>query len=360
MTRFGLISSLAGFLAFIANPGGLTAATNATPDFKEVYDLIRAHSAGVSDAELNRAAVQGLLTALSPRVSLAADGAATNAPAATPLLSQTNLLDGGIVYLRAGSVRGGLAEAVGGNWRRLGATNKLGGLVLDLRYADGDDYAAAAAVADLFAGKAQPLLNWGNGMVSSHEKGDAFREPVAVLVNRETARAAEALAALLRQTGAGLILGGRTAGAAMVMLDYPLKDGERLRIAAAPITLGDGSALPAEGVKPDIEVAVRPEDERAYYADAFVVLAKTGLPAGAKPLPADQTNRTNAAARHGRMNEAELVREHKEGVERDADADAGTPPPQTAEAAKPVVNDPALARALDLLKGLAVVRPDRF
>jgi hypothetical protein len=31
------------------------AATNAAPDFKEVYDLIRAHVAGAGDTELNRA-----------------------------------------------------------------------------------------------------------------------------------------------------------------------------------------------------------------------------------------------------------------------------------------------------------------
>ena len=139
---------------------------------------------------------------------------------------------------------------------KLGATNKLDGVILDLRYAAGDDYASAAATAELFVKKEQPLLNWGNGMVRSKDKSDAISLPVAVLVNRQTAGAAEALAAVLRETGAGLILGSRTAGQAMIAQEFPLKNGERLRIATAPIQLGDGSTLSEQGLKPDIAVEV--------------------------------------------------------------------------------------------------------
>jgi carboxyl-terminal processing protease len=177
--------------------------------------------------------------------------------------------------------------------------------------------------------------------------------PVVVLVNHETAGAAEALAALLRETGAGLILGGRTAGRAMVTRDFPLSSGGRLRIAIAPVTLGGGGALPAEGVKPDIGVAVSPEDERAYYENAFVVLPKTNTLAGARPPSANPPGGTNQISRRVRLNEAELVREHQEGMDRDPDTDS---PPRAPEPVKPLVTDPALARALDLVKGLALVR----
>ena len=48
--------------------------------------------------------------------------------------------------------------------------------------------------------------------------------PVAVVVNRRTSAASEALAAMVREAGAGVILGSRTSGSAMVMGDFPLKD----------------------------------------------------------------------------------------------------------------------------------------
>jgi C-terminal processing protease CtpA/Prc len=359
MTRFGTRLFILVLLALLANPPALVAATNEATDFREVYDLIRAHATGVSDAELNRAAIQGFVSALAPKVSLATRTRPVDETGEPSPVDKTALFEGGIAYLRVARVNDGLAGQVSSTWKDWNSTNRLIGLVLDLRYADGADYAAAAATADLFAAKAGPLLNWGGGTVASHEKTNAIRVPVAVLVNRETAQAAEGLAAMLRQTGAGLLLGSRTAGQAMMTQDFPLRNGEQLRIATGPVLLGDGSALSAQGIKPDIEVSVSPETERAFFADAFVVLPKSNGVAGAKLSLTNQPEGTNLAARRGRMNEAELVREHRQAIDPGRDSNPGGPTARPAEPDKPAVNDPVLARGLDLLKGLAVVRRDR-
>jgi hypothetical protein len=321
------------------------AQTNETaPNFQEVYDLIRQHATGVSEAELNRAAVEGMVTALGPKVSLVTN----NSPAATEhqSLTQSTLFEGDIAYLRIARVEEGLAKAVRDAYGQLTSSNKVSGIVLDLRYADGSGYAAAAAVADLFVSKNEPLLNEGKGVISSREKKDAITTPVAVLINHKTAGAPEALAAMIRETGTGLILGSPTAGAAMVMQEFPLKDGERLRIGSAPITLGDGTPLPTQGIKPDIDVAVSEKVERDFYADAFLVVPDKNQVAGAST-----TNTANTTPPYYRLNEAELVREHKAGENPEEQTAKRPPEPQA-----PVVSDPALARALDLLKGLAVVR----
>ena len=112
---------------------------------------------------------------------------------------------------------------------------------------------------------------WIGGAVPSapREKTDAIRPPVAVLVNGETACAAEALAAVFRETGAGLIVGGKTAGQAMLAQEYPLKNGQRLRIATTPIKVGEATLMSAQGVKPDLAVEVSRDAERAYLADPF-------------------------------------------------------------------------------------------
>jgi len=109
----------------------------------------------------------------------------------------------------------------------------------------------------------------------------------------------------------------------------------------------------SEGLQPDIAVEVSPQDERAYYADAYKGITSSnpgGMGLGAAN-PAVATN----SARRMRFNEAELVREHREGLNTDAE----TAPPRAREPEKPLVHDPVLARALDLLKGLAVVRQAR-
>jgi C-terminal processing protease CtpA/Prc len=356
MRRIGIISLVGGLLAVIgAQPNVRAEAKTDALDFKEVYDSIREHLAGTTDAELNRAAVKGLLTTLSPKVSLVESTDATNSGSPGPLLGKSSLYDGNIAYLRISRVEDGLAKAVRDGLEKLGTTNKLKGVVFDLRFAGGDNYAVAAAVGDLFAKKEQPLLDWGNGVVRSKRKSDPIDLPVAVVVNRETSGAAEALAALFRETGSGLILGARTAGQAMITQDFPLKNGERLRIATAPVRLGDGSALAATGVKPDIAVEVSAEDERTYYADAFSSASKPDLLADTTLSLTNPPTGTNRNSRRARFNEAELVRERREGI--GLDADPSNRP--EAEAERPVVRDPALARALDLLKGLAVVRQSR-
>jgi hypothetical protein len=353
----------AGVLAMLAVPVRLKAeVTNAPPDFREVYDLIRSHLAGANATDLDQAAVQGLLKQLHSKVALVSSGSETNNESDAPVLAEPKLFDGAVGYLRVQRVGQGLAEKVGAEYKELSSgTNTVEGLVLDLRYAGGRDYAAAAAVADLFLSKAEPLLDWGNGVVRSSSKADAITVPVVVLVNGETAGAAEALAAVLRQENQALIIGSTTAGEATIDQEFALSTGQRLRIATATIKLGNGETLSAGGLTPDIPVALNPEDEKAYYADPYREIAKPlNLLAqfGPSGTNANGTGATNHS--HAPLTEADLIRERKErpgldmeyapmysGTERDTATD------------KPLVRDPVLGRALDLIKGISVLRTPR-
>jgi carboxyl-terminal processing protease len=347
MTRSRIGIFLAALVAVTSHFSTLAAGTNASPDFQEVYDLIRQHASGLSPEQLNRAAVQGLISALGSRVSLGTNNPSTETSDKKPV-AESILFDGNIAYLRIARVTDGLAKAISSSCDAIKSTNKISGIVLDLRYTSGSDYKAAADAVDLFVSKSQPLLDSGNGVVSSHDKANAISVPVAALVNHQTSAAAEALAAMVRETGAGLVLGSRTSGSAMVMEEFPLKNGEQLRIGSSPVKLGDGTPLPTQGLKPDIDVTVNEEAEKAFYANAFLVVSNKsgGL---SDTNQASATNQTRV-----RINEAELVRERRNGESPDEMTAKRPPAPEA-----PVVSDPALARALDLLKGLAVVRESK-
>jgi len=329
-------------------------AASSAPDLQEVYGLLREHLPDVSATDLNRQAVQALVSALSPRVTLVPQTPTPVAPAETALLPKSSQFDSGLVYLRVGRVDEGLAAALRAACFQALGSNKLKGVALDLRYAGGANYAAAAAAADIFLSKDVPLLDSGTGVIRAQAKPDAITVPVAILVNRQTAGAAEALAAVLRQTSVGLVLGSPTAGQAMLAQEYPLKNGDKLRIASAAIHLGDGTALTVQGVTPDIAVQINSQDEKAYYNDTYRAPLKTNLTL-AGVVSTNNPASTNRAARRVRFNEAELVRERREGASLDAD----NAPRRGEEPETPMVSDPVLARALDLLKGLAVVRPSR-
>ena len=347
MTRLGAVITVVCVLNF-ARPAGVQADTPpSAPDFKQVYDLIRQHLSGVNEEQLNKLAVESLVSALDSKVSLVTSAEAEQKPGA--LIAQTSLFDGPIAYIRVGQVEAGLDKALREATQQVAATNKLVGIVMDLRFAKGKDYSAAVEAAQVFIRKEQPLLDWGKGMVRSKENPDSLSLPVAILVNEKTAGAAEAIAAVLREAGAGLILGTRTAGQAMISQDFPLSNGAVLRIANTPIQLGDGGNLSSAGLKPDIQINVSPADEKLYFADAFKDLTPTSNADGGR------TNSVpGARTRRPRFNEAELVRERRDGVIADSQS-AGAGDSEE----RPVVRDPVLARALDFLKGLKLVHPAR-
>ena len=323
------------------------AETNAPLEFNEVRDIIRANLPGVTDTELDRGALDGLLHIVRGKVTVV--DSKTNDAMEAVVISQVMSLGDGIAYLRLASVSQGLAAGISSGCTAINATNKLTGLILDLRFAGGDDYAAVAAAVDLFVSEERPLLDGGKGVMKSTTKTNALSLPVTLLVNSETFGAAEALAEVMRDTGTGLILGNVTRGAAMTSREFTLKNGRKLRIADAPVKLGNGSAIAVKGVTPDILVAVTADDERDYMNDPYANPSKLMT---ATNVIASSTNR---APRRARLTEADLVRARREGVR----LDEQLTPPQESEPEKPFIRDPALARAVDLLKGLAVVRRTR-
>jgi hypothetical protein len=159
----------------------------------------------------------------------------------------------------------------------------------------------------------------------------------------------------LRDSHVGLIIGTNTAGLANIYKEFTLADGQRLRVASAGVQVGNDKPISADGVKPDIHVRTDLESEKAYLEDAYRALPRPGETASS--TSESETNQIAAANRapRRRINEAELVRLQREGLSPDYDPLA----PQEAAAPAPQVTDPALNRALDLLKGLAVVHKTR-
>jgi hypothetical protein len=333
------------------------------PDFKEVSGLIKDHLTGESDADLNRDSVQGLLHELHGRaILISSNGVAESNTTNAALVENSRVFDDSTGYVRVGNVGKGLATAVTTAWQNLGASNKLNGLVLDLRFAKGADYAEAAAVADLFLTNSKPLLDWGDGVMPSTDKTNALTMPVAILVNSQTSGAAEALAAVLRLDDRAVLLGFNTAGVASITKDFPLKDGGYLRLATSSIKLGTGDVIPPQGVKPDILVNVKPEIERAYIENPFREnVGESSLLAGLMGEPEDAAGKTNHPARVV-VNEAELMRQRREKPGVDLDElpwDSIKPSAADARAERPVVHDPVLGRALDLIKGIAAIEKSR-
>jgi len=320
-------------------------------DFQELFDVLKANLAGVKESELNQAAALGLVKQLGPQVSLVSGTSPGAGEPAFSLPFSACVLDGAFAYLRVGPIGPGVDKVFADSLEALRTTNRLKGLVLDLRFSGGHDYAAAFALANQFFGSEQPLVDWGEGLKKATDKANAVNVPVAVLLNQKTSGAAEVVAGILRQTDIALLIGTNTAGGASVAKEFPLKSGQRLRVAVAPIKVADGKVLPITGLKADIQVEVNPEFERVWYEDAYKTPGKSPRFASAG------TNENSLASSNRiprrRLNEAELVRMNRDG--QNLDVEPPNNPARSYEPAPPVIGDPVLARALDLLKGIAVV-----
>src|ERR1700733_9970306 len=141
---------------------------------------------------------------------------------------------------------------------------------------------------------------------------DSKKLPLTILVNDETRGAAIELAKDLRAAKAGLIF-------------------------------GDSKEL-----QPDISVSTSAEDEKNFLENPFVTLAQSETNSVAT------TNNFLSFVDH--TTEADLVREKI----KDGEQDENSAQPPNSEPQKPFIRDPVLARAVDLIKGLAIVRQSRL
>lgn len=317
--------------------------------FDEVFGVIRTNLSDISDEELGRLAARGLIQELGTKVQLVTNNA--SAPRVSDeVVSRKAVYSDTYAYLQIKTVDERLPEEFT-KWFSQLKTNSTRGLVLDLRYAQGDGYAAAAQVADQFARGGEPLMKVGTNQIQSTDKTKVIDLPVAALVNKETRGAAEALAALVRETGAGLVIGSTTAGEARLFETFKLSTGQELKIGTVPVEIR-GKKLPSKGLTPDLALTVSPSAEKIFYQDPF----RSVSPITGQVLTSTNEIASASTNRARRFNEAELVRRHRTGASLD-DPNLPLGPAEGPDHA--VINDPVLARALDFLKGISALQQHR-
>jgi hypothetical protein len=196
---------------------------------------------------------------------------------------QVSLLENDILRVQASDVSGDFTKELQG----AEPTNQFSGMVLDLRFADGNQVSGM----DYFSNQKAPLV---------------------VLVNGETRGAAATLANELRSAHKAILI---------------------------------GSTNPPGAVTPDIVVTVPSGEEKTLQGNPY-----------ASPGP-DNTVTATASNEFlpfiDRTSEADLVRQRI----KDGDEDLQQPETTSREPQPPVIQDPALARAVDLLKAIAILHP---
>jgi carboxyl-terminal processing protease len=146
--------------------------------------------------------------------------------------------------------------------RRKGAE----GILLDLRGNGGGLLTEAILTASVFIPEGEVVVT-----TRSRSEGEAIYEatggslepgPLVVLINRDTASAAEILAAALSTDLKAPLVGTRTYGKGVFQKLFDLANGGALDLTIGEYYTADGVSLAGKGLQPDIKVSDNPETPR--------------------------------------------------------------------------------------------------
>jgi carboxyl-terminal processing protease len=130
--------------------------------------------------------------------------------------------------------------------------------VLDLRGNGGGYGDEATAVASAFIPSGTIFTTRERSGVTSVSRASGkanFHAPLVVLVDGDTASAAEIVAGAIADDGIGTLVGTRTFGKGVVQSVYPLPDGSAFKVTTARYTTPKGRDIEGVGIVPDITVS---------------------------------------------------------------------------------------------------------
>jgi carboxyl-terminal processing protease len=149
------------------------------------------------------------------------------------------------------------------------ASQRVKGIILDLRNDPGGLLSEAVNVADLFLpeGKLVVYTRSRNGETQKYfarrKPVVPYELPVIVLINKGSASASEIVAGALQDYKRAIILGEKSFGKASVQNIIPLEDGSALKLTVAYYYTPLGRLIHNRGIVPDVQVAMDEKQEEA-------------------------------------------------------------------------------------------------
>jgi hypothetical protein len=289
----------------------------------------------LSESELKRATVQGVLDRLGPGAAIL-EASAGGGSGASPFRAE--ILDNRIGYIRLGATTAGNVGELDAALQKF-TEKALPAVIIDLRATPpSSEFEETAEVCRRFCPKGKVLFsvkkpNLKQEQILTSKDDPKYRGILVALVDRDTAGNAEVIAAALRTHVNALVIGQQTKGEAVEFADYPFPGGKLLRVAVAEVSLPESVPVFPGGVKPDVAVDVPQETTET--------LLKLELEKGVSEFVFE--------SERPRMNEAALVA----GTNPELDAVQAAQKAK-GEKPKPPLRDAVLQRAVDFITTIAI------
>lgn len=146
-------------------------------------------------------------------------------------------------------------------------------LIIDVRYNPGGMVTAVVQILDdiLPEGTVVYTEDKNGNRQDYTSSGDTYLDyPLAVLINGESASAAEILAGAVKDYQYGTLIGTTTFGKGIVQTIFPLEDGDAVKLTTAKYFTPKGNYIHGVGIEPDIELEYEYLDKEATsYDEAY-------------------------------------------------------------------------------------------
>ena len=251
---------------------------------------------------------------------------------------RSRVLEPGYAYIRVASFSVDTGTEVKDALKKLHEENALKGVVMDLRNNPGGVLQSSVGVVDAFI--TEGLIVYTEGRIDNSEmRFEASNEdpsqgvPLVVLINSGSASASEIVAGALQDHQRAIIMGTPSFGKGSVQTVLPLTNDRAIKLTTALYLTPNGRSIQAKGIVPDITVdrgqVTRIPDSLISYREADL----TGHLENGNA--ADDSNEENATENE----EAAVIAA------------------ETQEPPEVLVRDYQLNEAVNVLKGLNIIRP---
>lgn len=171
---------------------------------------------------------------------------------------ESSVIDGKYGYIRILEFENNIYNQFKEEYNKLVNDNKVKGLIIDLRNNPGGIVSETVKIADLLCSEGkivETIYRDGAKKVYMSDK-DSASVPIVVIVNENSASAAEILAGAIKDLKQGTVIGKQTFGKGVVQSIVPLDSGGAISVTTAKYYTASGTEIHGNGITPDIEVDI--------------------------------------------------------------------------------------------------------
>jgi Peptidase family S41 len=240
---------------------------------KELLDNLRTNyvdSRALTNDELNQTAIKLLLAKLGPGVRVQTQSEFARAIPVRPF--RFDVVSNRFSYIRLGTLKDNTLTQLD-NALAESRSRNVEGLIIDLRTVSEDsDYDLANSIISRFVGNGEPtfeLITKGTAEPTkfTSKSTPLYQGPIAVLIDRETAGAAEVIAGVLKTKDRALLIGQPTAGRAVKYKTEPLGN-LQVSVAESEVQIAGLPLIFPGGLVPDIPVNEAQDVENQVLAQS--------------------------------------------------------------------------------------------